>query len=380
MLARECLVALAIVNLCLLPALATDIQTVVTFSFASDRIQTCPANTTSATGTSTLLGCLCAPGHRASTETVSLCESCEVDTHADTLGALSCTACPDNSKTLPGAVSAAQCLCAEGYTRLDGACVACDKDTYKTHVGNSACRQCPANTTQPLGSSARSSLASCECVPGHTGLDGGPCAECSAGKFKPAAGPHSCTPCHAGSNGPAASTASAQCVCIAGYFSTSVVAQCQPCLAGTYKNSSGNRLCDTCTANSVTVSPNADARVATEPATAVTDCVCDASFTGPPGGPCDVCEANFFCRGFTAQGAIQACRQNSTSPSGSSDDSDCVCVMGFYSGPSGLCNTCPRNQYCPGDDTMYGCPEHSTAPPHSTAETDCTCDSGYMPE
>ena len=79
-----------------------------------------------------------------------------------------------------------------------------------------------------------------------------------------------------------------------------------------------------------------------------------------------------------------ACYDNhSSSVAGSSDDSDCICLPGYWQAPSMLCSTCPLNNdlyACPGDNDLYACLSNSTAPALSTNETDCTCDSGFVPE
>jgi len=239
----------------------------------------------------------------------------------------------------------------------------------------------PANTSQALGTLGATSLASCQCAAGHRGPDGGPCAACGANSYKPAAGPHACTGCHANSGSPPASTASAQCVCDRGYTSTNQ-SLCGACAEGTYKNGTGNQACSACPAHTVTVSPEVNpSDPAAPPATARSGCLCGPGFFGPAGGPCAVCEAGFFCTGFLSGGSASACYdEHASSPAGSADDSDCVCVAGYWLTLSMLCSTCPLNQYCPGDNDLYACPSNSTAPAQSTNETDCVCDSGFVPQ
>jgi hypothetical protein len=193
-------------------------------------------------------------------------------------------------------------------------------------------------------------------------------------------GPHACTGCHAFSVSPPGSTASAQCVCNIGYTSTGS-AQCGACAEGTYKNATGNQACLACPAHSVTVSPNVNPNdPAAPPATARSDCICGAGFSGPAGGPCVLCAAGFYCPGFDSVGAARQCEEHASSPVGSADDSDCTCLPGYWLTLSYMCGACPLNQYCPGDDLMYACPSNSTAPARSTNETACTCDSGFVPE
>jgi len=169
-------------------------------------------------------------------------------------------------------------------------------------------------------------------------------------------------------------------VCDAGYTATNT-SQCAACGAGTFKNATGNQACSACPADTVTVSPEVDPNApAAPPALARSDCLCGPGFSGPAGGPCAVCEAGFYCTGFGSGGGATQCDAHASSPAGSDDDSDCVCVAGYWRAPSHLCSACPLNRYCPGDDLLYACPSNSTAPALSTSEDNCTCDSGFVPE
>ena len=132
----------------------------------------------------------------------------------------------------------------------------------------------------------------------------------------------------------------------------------------------------------MTVSPEFDPNEpAAPPAIAISGCICGPGFFGPVGGPCAVCEAGFFCTGFEDDGSATLCYdEHASSVAGSSDDSDCICVAGYWQAPSMLCSACPLNKYCPDDNLLYACPSNSTAPARSTNETACTCDSGFVPE
>ena len=345
-------------------------------SITSARIQSCPPNHVSPADSTSLADCVCAPGF---SKQASTCEPCAADSYKATAGDAACTPCGAGKRSLPGAETPDHCLCDAGFT--GAACSPCSHNTYKTYVGAASCRACPGNTSQALGTLGATSLDSCQCNAGYRGPDGGPCAQCGANYYKPALGPHACTGCHAFSVSPPGSTASAQCVCNIGYTSTGS-AQCGACAEGTYKNSTGNQACLACPANTVTVSPEVNPNdPAVPPATARTHCICGPGFFGPAGGPCAVCEVGYFCTGFlNGGGAMQCYDEHASSPAGSSDDSDCVCVPGYWFTPSWLCSPCPLNQYCPGDNEMYSCPSNSTAPAFSTNETDCTCDSGFVPE
>ena len=258
-------------------------------------------------------------------------------------------------------------------------CAACKPQTYKTNVGNASCVACPVNTSQAFGVSGATEITACQCNLGHYGPDGGPCQACNANHYKPAIGSHACFACHASSVSPRASIASAQCVCDLSYTSNN--SMCVPCGEGKFKDTIGNQACTSCPAITVTVSPEVNPNdPAAPPATARTSCICGPGFFGPPGGPCAVCEAGFFCIGFISGGGASACyNEHALSPAGSADDSDCVCLPGYWLAPSMLCSTCPPNKYCPGDNLLYACLSNSTAPAQSTSEEDCLCNSGFVP-
>jgi len=305
------------------------------------------------------------------------CEPCAADSYKAAAGDAACTPCGAGKRSLPGAAAEDECLCDAGFTGT--ACSACARHTYKTHVGDASCVACPGNTSQALGMSGATGMVACQCSPGYYGPDGGPCQACSANSYKPALGPQLCTACHAFSLSPGASTASAQCVCDVGYASTGVT-QCGACAAGTFKNTTGDQACTACPGNTVTVSPNLSVYdPASLPATALAACLCEAGFSGPPGGPCDVCESGFYCPGFTNGGSAIQCDSHASSSPGSRDDSDCICLAGYWLAPSWLCSSCPLNKYCPGDNLLYECPSNSTAPARSTSEEACTCNSGFVP-
>jgi hypothetical protein len=112
-----------------------------------------------------------------------------------------------------------------------------------------ACEACPANTSSYLAAVA------CQCNAGFTGLDGGPCTECVAGKYKSSTGSGSCTPCSIGTysakiqatalstctacpssaTSPEASTTVSDCSCATGHTGPN----CTDCQAAKYKPTTG---------------------------------------------------------------------------------------------------------------------------------------------
>ena len=212
-------------------------------------------------------------------------------------------------------------------------------------------------------------LESCVCVPGYTQSADGVCVECEAGKFKSVHGNEACVGCHSNSLSPAASDSDTACLCVAGYAESSPLV-CESCGQNTYKSGPGNApdLCVGCLLNAVS-----------QPGSTInTSCVCDAGWYGEAGGPCGECLPTNYCLGVLAQGRMQACPGNSSSPSSSSLKTHCVCDAGYWEGTDETCVLCPLNRYCPGDENNYLCPGNSTSVRGSQAETDCICMGGFI--
>jgi len=353
---------------------ATLVSVHTSAAWTDSRIHTCSAGKTSPAGATDLSDCVCQPGR-----TGVPCEQCPADTFKPGVGDLSCTSCSTNSMSLPGSTRSSECLCAPGFAGSTGpdGCVPCGPGSYKTFTGNSACVACPAHSSCPAqivpsdstASSLPQVLASCVCVPGYTQSADGVCVGCEAGKFKSVHGNEACLGCHSNSLSPAASDSDTACLCVAGYAESSPLV-CASCGQNTYKSGPGNApdLCVGCLPNAVS-----------QPGSTIqTSCVCDAGWYGEAGGPCGECLPTNYCLGVSAQGRMQACPGNSSSPSFSSLKTQCVCDAGYWEGTDETCVLCPLNRYCPGDENNYLCPGNSTSVRGSQAETDCICMGGFI--
>jgi len=112
-----------------------------------------------------------------------------------------CAPCPPNSVPPGHLASIAACQCNPGFTGPDGGeCAQCVAGKYKTAAGSAACTECLAgqystavgaasNVCQECGANAQSPAGSdestqCTCESGYTGIPGGPCVACDAGKYK----------------------------------------------------------------------------------------------------------------------------------------------------------------------------------------------------
>ena len=109
-------------------------------------------------------------------------------------------------------------------------------------------------------------MSECICLPGFTVSDATTCQSCGAGKYKETSGAGGCSECASGtysglvgaverstciscpvhSDSPAASSASSDCTCTAGYYSDSDV--CKQCPQGKFKAEVGDEACSDCEA------------------------------------------------------------------------------------------------------------------------------------
>jgi len=113
------------------------------------------------------------------------------------------------------------------------------------------------------------------------------------------------------------------------------VAVCEPCATGKYSASVGVHACTDCPASSN--SPLGS--------TAVTDCICDAGYTGADGGTCTQCEAGKF-KNASGTAACQACPARSKSLAGSTVAGACVCDEGHtFHTITRLCAPCRVGTY-----------------------------------
>jgi Ca2+-binding EF-hand superfamily protein len=100
---------------------------------------------------------------------------------------------------------------------------------------------------------------------------------CVAGKYKSAAGSGSCDDCPAASNSPIGSIAIENCICNAGWSGPDG-GPCKACAAGTFKALNGNETCSPCAAGSKAI----EAR---------TDCICLPGFFSIAGNCKDIFNA-----------------------------------------------------------------------------------------
>ena len=331
-----------------------------------------------------------------------------------------------------GNSAATACKCDVGYTGGDGtACTACQVGYYKNTQDSAACTSCTFNTYNALtaqtsctpcpayavSGTGTTALTGCQCGPGYTGPNGGTCLGCYAGTYKTSAGTLACTLCGNAtySGTPNATTSGvctacpqfalsyagsqvlSDCKCDFGYYTQNIstsIMSCKLCLPGTYNSELGVIACSKCTAGQFSINPgstsiegclpcqpgywsaegksqcetcapNAYSRIASG---AITDCKCNAGYTGGDGGPCNYCLGGSYkvqngsaactpCavnKYSTSLAAISAttclpCYDYQQSLQGSDNIDDCKCNMGYTSTSIGVdgpaCVACALGKY-----------------------------------
>lgn len=356
----------------------------------------CPSNSVSLSGSDGQAECKCAPGF---TESNGACTECEVGKYKPVEGAQPCTICPDgyvgvsgmsaeelrlsitgacvscgvntytqdlatcapcpvNSEAPAGSNELNDCVCSSGFTGEDGGpCQACEIGKYKSELGDVACSLCPVNTwqgstassdatscvacdvnsTSPEGSGAESD---CQCKPGFTGPNGGPCVACTDGSYESGTGDAPCTLCSTGT-----------------YYDGSPPYTSNQCMS--------------CGANTDTTAP---AGVGVE------SCVC-ATGNIKEDNACRPCQEGFYCPSDVQE---TPCYFGASSPTGSSTIDDCLCLPGFYANCTGdschpSCLLCPVNHYCVGGTSITPCPTDATTLTQTGANASdaCVCNPGW---
>ena len=196
----------------------------------------------------------CALGFVAPETGTEVCAACLADEYAVGDG-ISCTSCPQNAVSLPGAPTVESCSCIYGFVpayAADGTftCNQCSAGTYHNFSldGDSNCIQCAAGTYSAAGASLCTN-----CAPGFfSSADNTACVPCPAGTALIASS-NSCSSCPTGAI--AAADGTAVCAtCPPGYYSDSTNTICMACLAGTFLNGT-SLACSPCPAGSFTNLP-----------------------------------------------------------------------------------------------------------------------------
>jgi hypothetical protein len=195
------------------------------------------------------------------------------------------------------------------------------------------------------------------------------CDACVAGQYKDSTGAANCTACPANSQSPSASSLQTACACNAGYTGPNG-GPCTACPAGAYKENNGSAACTACPANS---------GHALTAQTLAAACRCHRGFSGADGGACAACVASQY-KTSNGSDACSACPANSGHAlSAQTTITSCLCDAG-YTGASGACTACPASTYkpAPGAAGCTPCPANSghTLAAQAVAAA-CLCNPGY---
>jgi hypothetical protein len=224
---------------------------------AATTCKACPLLTTSLQGQAHVNNCSCIAGYTGPSGLAQCrqcgfgkykdsfgsfgCHPCPAGTYSDERGNTNvsfCLSCPPKMSSPPGSISNAVCICAEGFTGLNGdECYPCMLGTYKNVRGSSPCIPCA------LGKYSNSNASTA-------------CISCAAGKYLDQIGAtsDSCMSCPAATYSDIlGATTEDNCEkCGAGTFSDKIGANssidCRPCPFGTYSENKGTTVCSDCPA------------------------------------------------------------------------------------------------------------------------------------
>ena len=370
----------------------------------------CPALTDAPAGSETLTKCTCVAGYTGPDG--GPCQACAENTYKATSGSATCVSCSSGSSSPAASAHISSCICNQGYSGpTGGICEACAAGKFKESPGSAVCSGCSAGkfstgvaatspsaclTCPPKSSSppASASASSCACIPGFSGVNGGQCAACAAGKFKADPGSAACSDCPAGTfstsvgaagpsicslcRAPLSSTpGSAYCECNAGYtgppegpcvacasgrFKESLgSAPCAPCAAGKYSALNASSACISCAGGKFLARTGAATADACEECAGdshsqpgsdtATACVCNMGYTGPDGGPCTACAVNTY-KDITGSASCSACASDRRCPAASTSADDCSPFR--WQGQCGLDNQCTKAVTLPGGAVYHG--------------------------
>ena len=365
----------------------------------------------------------------------STCQECPQNTYSEIAASL-CIQCPANSSSAANSNSISDCLCDPGfkYSSLNGgSCEMCLEGTYKNSYANTVCLACEEGKF----SSERGSIVCndcnnnsqsfplqggeiCKCNAGYiqntTDLILPVCKPCKANQYQHLSGQTTCVDCPENSLSPIATESAMGCLCNDGYFQQdSLLPECQACAAGTYKEAAFSPdndylPCSTCPINSHSIHTSGS----------LTECICNAGYEGPDGGPCTACVPGKF-KSLNGSAACQSCDMhyfsdvpastictscvtflNSdgaiTEQIGSGTSEDCICDLsqgflqisdefgnrtcsgcqaGTYATSNG-CQNCTGGQYADvaGLTACKDCPANSSS--YDYPHVACQCHAGYI--
>lgn len=119
----------------------------------------------------------CAAGTYRTPDRTGKCEKCVQGKYSQEENAMSvstCLQCPTNTNSPEASNHLSNCVCDAGFTRPNGGpCEQCTVGKYKSILGNVVCTDCPLNAN------SNEQKTSCICDSGYSGLNLGPCTKCA---------------------------------------------------------------------------------------------------------------------------------------------------------------------------------------------------------
>ena len=170
-------------------------------------LTTCPENSISPEGSTTVSQCTCLAGYQGNASNGTRCSPCPQNTFCSS-GRLGL--CPSNANAPALSDSVQDCECNPGFTG-DGSvsCRQCPADSFC--VGGSALEACTLDSVSPAQSSGSSA---CYCDRGYYGVDNQPCVRCEPGFWCWTGVKNQCSANRGSVSG---STRSSDCVCLDGF-------------------------------------------------------------------------------------------------------------------------------------------------------------------
>jgi hypothetical protein len=103
-----------------------------------------------------------------------------------------------------------------------------------------------------------------------------------------------------------------------------------------------------------------------------TACLCDVGFSGPDCGECAPYDSGTL-KEASGAAACESCRANSWSLPASTQQTDCLCDVGFSGPDGGACGACAAGTFkaSVGSAACASCLAFSSSPPGSDAPADC---------
>lgn len=325
-------------------------------------------------------------------QTASACTECPAGSYKALAENKPCAKCPSGKISVQSrATSPSTCVpCGYGtYSEIEGGTI-CDKcrlGFYGIMQGGTshaqACKGCPAGSyfwsTDPAYAGATSSAVCILCPAGKfsslVNASGNICIQCPAGKYGLAQGANSsakCIDCPAGSYSLTTGAASKDLclLCVEGKYSTTLGANtstaCEQCPKGSYQNTKGAQNYSAC---------------ASCPAGTFQDTLAAMFLSACK--RCSVGKYSNISRAISSSVCQDCTYGKYSTQDGASSETECLsCAQGkVLAGLGGTsadqCLVCPQREYCPTTFTMLRCPTGAWSPRLSLQESECVCLPGF---